>query len=162
MYKLLIFSALISFINACTTAPDFSVVPNISYISISRNAVIQTQVNLKMDSLQIKIKFEDGDGDLYDGDKHHLFVIDKRQDTLFTSFSIPQYPNLGRNKGISGEITFQLYDFCCIPPPTVAPTCSPDPKFPKDEVIYQIYIIDKAGHKSNIIETPPITIQCTK
>ncbi len=159
MYKLLIFSVLISVVCACTPAPDFSVVPKLTFNSVSRNTIRQSTL-LPLDSIQIKFNYEDGDGDLYSKDVVNVFLIDKRQNAEASTYVIPKIPNLGKNKGISGEITLTMYAPCCLPPN--GNPCEKLADFPTDKAVYQIYIKDQAGNKSNVIETTPITIQCIK
>ena len=36
----------------------------------------------------------------------------------------------------------------------------PDQLYPTDTLVYSLYIRDRAGHKSNIIYTPPIILLC--
>jgi len=65
-------------------------------------------------------------------------------DTLWFNGRIPYLTPIGKNKAISGEI----YDTLFINNYTS----------PYDTIKYQIYIQDRALHKSNVVETPEIII----
>ena len=115
------------------------------------------------DEVTITIKFTDGDGDLISEDNQaSVFFMDMRDSTSFIRFALPQIPEIGVNNGISGEISMTLsepFGFCCIYP-NGAPACQPADGFPTNELIYEIFMEDRAGHRSNIIRTDPLTIRC--
>lgn len=63
-------------------------------------------------------------------------------DTLNYAFRFESLTPSGRHKAIRGDIEVQI---------------SPSPyKNARDTVIYKFFIYDRALHKSNLIETPPI------
>jgi hypothetical protein len=114
----------------------------------------------QQDSVWLTIAFTDGDGDLgnngNDRDSVNVFVIDKRKNQQSETFRIPYVPDEGAGNGISGDIKLLLFTTCC----DVIPPCEPSITKPIDTLVYQISIKDRAGHKSNVVETPNIYLQC--
>jgi len=49
---------------------------------------------------------------------------------------------------------------CCIHPNQNDGCNSDFSDYPIDSLIYEVYIIDRSGNKSNVIETAPITLLC--
>jgi hypothetical protein len=145
------------FWEACTKAPDFPIVPVISNLRINKDVLLQGFSN--QDTLLFIFDFTDGDGDLGSEDSLNIFVIDNRDNNVFESYRIPFLPIQGAKNGIEGTITAKANTTCCIFPDNTPP-CSPSSSFPRDTVLYSIYIVDRAGNKSNTLSTPPITILC--
>ena len=56
------------------------------------------------------------------------------------------------------------YTTCCLYPGGVFNACDQtEPavsQFPVDTLIYEIYIVDRAGHESNRVLTDPVFLQC--
>jgi hypothetical protein len=102
-----------------------------------------------LDTLIIKFSFTDGDGDLGGGDTTNVFLIDSRLGNAGESYLISDIPQAGATNGISGEITIMIPKIFCFPNSA-----------PRDSLIYSIQIVDKAGHQSNIIQTPAIELVC--
>ena len=152
---LLSFILLTFLIISCTKPPDYPNEPEIGFVGFSKNTLQQGDGN--NDSLNVVISFTDGDGDLGDRDSLNLFVTDKRTGFLQDRFKIPFIPEQGASNGISGEISFALYTTCCI---DYVNHTSCQPKSTPDTLIYEIYIMDRAKNKSNVIETAPIYLQC--
>lgn len=156
MKKIIFYIAALFLIECCTQAPDFSEVPAISFVSMSRNTMKQSK--FPTDSIRVVFSFQDGDGDINIKDSANVFIIDKRQNALQEQYVIPMVPKLGSNKGISGEISITIHTTCCLPPN--GKPCEKLVDFPRDSLVYQIYIKDKAGNKSNVIETKPVFLDC--
>jgi hypothetical protein len=117
------------------------------------------QGTFQQDSVWVTISFTDGDGDLGSKDSLNVFLLDKRYPKITTpaeTFRIPYVPDQGAGNGISGDIKLLLFTTCC----NVIPPCEPSITKPIDTLVYQIAIKDRAGHKSNVIETPNIYLQC--
>lgn len=118
------------------------------------------QDQFNTDSVLVTIFFTDGDGDLgNDEGNFDLFLMDTRDDFMPPGYRLPRVPELGAGNGISGEISFVLFTTCCFFPDGQDP-CTPSTTYPIDTVTYLIYIKDRAGNKSNLIETPPISLLC--
>ena len=142
---------------SCLKAPDYPIEPVINFISLSKDVVKQSQFNL--DSTYITFGFTDGDGDLGDKDSVIIFLTDQRIKTNPIVYKIPLLAQNSGAKGISGEIKLRVYSECCIYPNGETP-CFPSITYPTDTLVYSLYIKDRAGHKSNIIYTPPIILLC--
>ncbi len=116
------------------------------------------------ESLVISIDFEDGDGDLGDlpdDTLDNFFLVDSR--TGFVDrFNIPSITPDGSVRSISGIVDITIPSECCLPiNPGGIPCSVIDTEYnPTDEVIFDVYVIDRAGNQSNIVQTPPITIIC--
>ncbi len=114
------------------------------------------------DSLIVRFRFEDGDGDIGrddQGDANNIFFIDERTGTLDNTFGIPAIPQEGAGNGVEGEVRIVLFSTCCIYTDGQDP-CLPNPSTPFDTIQYRIYITDQAEHKSNEILTTPIFLKC--
>lgn len=133
---------------SCVKPPKFSETPEITFVSINDTSIMQ-----QTDSIRMTISFKDGDGDL--GSKANdtstnCFITDHRPgkpDYTYT-YKIPYITPKGTTKDISGTVDINLPGITCIPLHAV------------DSVIYKIVIMDRAGHKSNQVETPLIVVQC--
>jgi len=150
------------FLSSCIKPPDYPIVPNISFKSLSKNTMKQGQ-SPNDDFLYLTINFTDGDGDIGNeaGDtttKYNIEIRDTRDSSLIP-YKAPFVPLLGANNGISGEIEIKLFTTCCYYSDGFRP-CEPHPSIPADTLTYQVAIFDRAGHKSNVIETPQIYLDC--
>ncbi len=133
----------------CVKAPTFPIEPVLTMDSVSK-----THLKQFADSLVIHFSFTDGDGDLGDPDKVNTFVTDVRPTAGYqltdSIWRIPLIPRKGSLKQISGRITLTLpvgYTLCL-------------PMKAMDTMYYKIKIVDRAGHESNSIQTPPLILDC--
>jgi len=146
----------------CITAPDYPSTPEIEFISFSN--LVMDQAPLNSDTTILSIKFTDGDGDI--GFEQgmlgeNIFIVDNRTNEVFDRFRAPAIPPEGANNGVSGEINMVLLNTCCVfPPQDSIPVCESPEQYPTNELTFTVYIVDRAGNKSNEIITPPITINC--
>jgi len=162
------FIIILFLINGCVSAPVYDIVPEIKFLSLSRNVIDQ------LDSLSIEFTYTDGDGDLgfetpdtescnlcdsscYDHPTFTLFLLDDRTNCL-TLFNIPYIPPKGSSDDISGKVTFVKSNICCISPNNEV--CIPMPAYPFDTIRYTVQLKDRAGNFSNQIELPPIVVRC--
>ncbi len=159
--KVVVFLGAIPFlsgiISSCGGGSTFPIEPEITMVGISKDTLAQSFLNT--DSLIIEIDFKDGDGDLGSAVAPNFFVRDSRDGTVLES-KMNELPIHG-DKGISGTIRFTNYTTCCIYPDNTPP-CTASSTFPTDQLVYTIWLVDREGHKSNEIQTPPIYIDCTK
>jgi hypothetical protein len=154
--KLLTLSIIGMVMFSCARTPNISDIPEIEFISLSKNVMRQgIQDN---DSLNIIISFTDGDGDL-SSPEPNIFVIDNRTDEVYASFSVPEIPTSGLTNGIVGTIEMTIFNSCCIYPDGFPP-CERNVLFPENELTLDIYMIDRAGNKSNTVTTPVIRLLC--
>lgn len=143
----------------CTSPPDYPDEPVLEYIGVSKPSMVQG--NLPTDSIRIMFSFTDGDGDI--GDEENvadIFLVDKRTEFQSNTFSVPLVPVQGVGNGISGEISVLVFTSCCIFPDGGPLPCETWDQYPVDELIYEIYMMDRAGNKSNVIVTEPIQLLC--
>lgn len=153
---------------ACTKKDVYPIEPHIDFKSFEK--ILDPKVNDTVGV--IGLYFTDGDGDLglrptdtsinY---RYNLFIkyFEKKKgkfeeiilttlntqtqklDTLWFHSRIPYLTPAGNSKAISGEI----YDTLFINNLSSSPS---------DTIKYQIYIQDRALHKSNVVETPEIVV----
>jgi hypothetical protein len=160
MKKVVILSGviLVAAFATCIRPPDYPIEPQITFKSLSKTTMRQGSLN--QDSLFLTLGFTDGDGDLgtvgQSKDSLNVFLIDKRYNRDAEAFRMPFVPEAGARNGISGDIRILLFTTCC----KVLPACEPSTIKPIDTLRYDIYITDRAGHKSNLVETAPILLQC--
>ncbi len=145
-------------LTSCLNPPEYPIEPQIEFLRMTKGTMIQNQLNT--DSLLLTIGFTDGDGDIgLEGGGFDLFITDTRDNVMPPAYRIPKVPEQGIGNGISGEISFIIYTTCCYFPNGQDP-CTSSTTYPVDTLSYLVYINDRAGHQSNVIETPPILLQC--
>lgn len=145
---------------ACTKPPDYSDTPEIAFANLSKNTMVAAADF--SDNLILTISFTDGDGDIGINDgTPSVYFKDLRDGSEFISFVAPEIPEQGVGNGISGEMYIDVNTTCCIHPIDSLDGCLADfSDFPSDILVYEVYIKDRAGNKSNVIETDPITLIC--
>lgn len=158
----LLASGLAFLLFSCVQPPNYPNTPEITYIGLNQPSIVQGNTNAPLDTLEITFAFTDGDGDLgIEGNTFDIFLTDSRDG--FTDIKkLPIIPDQGIGNGISGEITVRLpnrLNICCTYPDG-STSCVPNPNFPTDTMSYSIQIQDRAGNKSNKIQTETITILC--
>ncbi len=154
--------AIASFLFAsCITPPDYPVEPTISFHSWNRDTMLQGFND--EDFVLATLEFTDGDGDIGNEDGEvTLFVLDLRDSTFNNSADkLPVVPEPGASNGISGDITFKIFQTCCLPPPEIFTfSCAPAPLYPIDTVLFEVWIKDRAGNESNHVIVDPIYLLC--
>lgn len=153
----------ITMIIACTKPPDYSDTPEIAFISYSNSTMTQGSQNEEFTTLTIS--FTDGDGDIGIDDEPTVFFKDLRDGTEIITAAATPIPEQGVGNGISGEMYIKVNTTCCIhPDPLLAPDGCGAPfeatGITKDTLVYEVYIKDRAGNKSNVIETGPLILLC--
>ena len=152
--KKIFFLAIITslLIYGCVEPPDYPNEPVIEFRAVNSNQLVARTIpedaSRQLDTLYISFGFTDGDGDL-GSDSLNVFVTDKRTGNADEVYSIGEIPQAGATNGISGEITVMIPEVFCFPNSN-----------PRDTLIYEIQIFDKAGNASNVIETSPIILIC--
>lgn len=138
---------------SCFNAPEYPDVPEIKLKEIRTSR----DTPFSGDSVIVVLSFKDGDGDL--GKRNsldtipNLFIIDKRFGIIDSlSFSIPNIPQNGSVKDVSGNININLLAkiYC-------------NPLFPektKDTLEFSFQVRDRAGNFSNMISTGAFEIIC--
>jgi len=158
MYKYILFiAACICLFNSCLQEPSFDVVPRIEFRSITKTMMPQARPDFQ-DTTLTTIFFEDGDGDL-GGDSLAIFVIDTRTNEIDIQFRFVEIPIEGVSNAISGTIAFPIFASCCIYETGQIP-CTPSIPLIEQEVVYEIFVMDRAGNESNRIQIPAISLVC--
>lgn len=143
--RLLQFSCLIGLLGlaACGEEAADPAIPVISYISITPNPAIAYN-----DQLVLRITYEDGNGDLGENTAgvRNLFVKDSRNDITY-SYRINQLAPSGATIAIQGEIDINLNQAILLSETTT-----------KEEVVYEVYLTDRAGNESNLITTDTLLV----
>lgn len=146
-------------LKSCTTTNDFSNIPRIEKIEISKTEVVQGSIN--NDSILLIIHFTDGDGDFGSDTQENIFIEDSRTKTLVSAYKAPKVPEQGSGNGIAGKIWVTVYSSCCITPQN--PNCCLDnfgcPPF--NELSYKVSIRDRGGNNSNSVQSPTIRLLCS-
>lgn len=145
---------------ACVRPPDYPIEPRLEFTSISKNTVVQDGSVGPRDTFYLTVSFTDGDGDIgFQNTDSTLYVLDTRKNggRINDVQGLPYVPEQGAGNGIAGDIQMRIFGSCC--KNDLVP-CSPSTRFPRDTVVYEVYIKDRAGHESNRIKTPPIYILC--
>lgn len=139
--------------SSCRKASSISDIPKITFTSLT-----SIEYNTGKDSIGLlEFAYEDGDGDLgslsTDSTSYrNLFVkYFVKENGVFTApvllvgfdATIPNLTPKAKNKSISGDIAYSLI----LPPGVVS-----------DTIKFEVYIIDRANHKSNVIETNELVI----
>ncbi len=147
-------------ISSCAKKPDYPIEPKLEFIKLDKNTIVQGDLNT--DSIVIYLKFTDGDGDIGFDTKdslQNLFVIDSRTGNFAERVKIPTLPETGFENGVSGEIELLLYTTCCLFDDNIPP-CSVIDGIPTDTLTYKIFMVDRANHISDTVETTPIILRC--
>ena len=128
---------------SCTKDETLSVVPAIEFQNI--NPLIAQEY---IDDIIITISYTDEDGNLGENnpDIHNLFVQDNRNDIEY-EYRIPELTPSGSDISITGNFNI-----------TINGSGITD-ESSSQQVSYAIYVIDRAGNKSNTITTSLIVIQ---
>lgn len=168
MRNLLFIALVLSIIFSCVSPPEYPKEPIIEYVGLNKGSIIQGSSNQTPDSVVVTFSYTDGDGNIgapSDGDfQNNIFITDSR-DGFTQTVSVPFIPSLGVGNGISGEVSFAIYNvnggMCCIfNDKNGQDPCTASLQFPTDTLSYTIYIIDQEGNESNRIETEPIVLFC--
>ena len=119
-----------------------SAVPEITFLTVAPTTVIEFQ-----DSLVFTISYNDGDGDLGENsaDVKNLFLTDNRIGITYT-YRIRQLAPDGANIAIQGNLN------------TVLKNIAVTDSSAQQQATFSIYVVDRAGNKSNTVNSPVITI----
>ena len=111
-------------------------------LSISNDTIVEFQ-----ESISFSIRYEDGDGDLGNPDPNvnSLFVKDSRLQNEDAFYVQPLAP-VGESISITGSLTIELASTFILG------------NADTELVTFTIYMLDRSGNKSNVIETEVITI----
>lgn len=153
-------------LSSCYKEPNFSMTPEISFASITKDMRLDQFTGARKDSIIVSINFKDGDGDLgYNTEEigstiprtDYNFVIKslRSKNGKFTEFKPEEtlsgfFPRLKTDDKIGpieGKLSYRIQIETAFWP------------FKKDTVKFEIYIKDRAGNVSNTTETDPVIIK---
>ncbi|MCB0660689.1 MAG: hypothetical protein KDC04_07125 [Saprospiraceae bacterium] len=154
-------SGLCILLHSCVVPPDYSITPTLEFVSYSKDTM--DQGSILNDSTFLTLYFTDGDGDFGEDIKTNATNItlkDLRTGEVFRNYKAPIIPETGTSNGIAGTIKIKVYTTCCIfPIDTGLIPCESDPDY-SNTLTFEIFITDRAGHVSNTLVTPPLTLKC--
>ena len=153
--------------SSCLKGPEYAIEPFITNVTIDK-----VEIDNFTESFVVSIDFEDGDGDLGadpEGDPEqafdNVFLIDNRVniglDSLFIRpFSVQTLTPSGGTQAIDGTIRVTINEICCFNE-SGSSACFPnDVRIDVNELVFDVYLEDRAGNRSNIVKAPPLTIRC--
>lgn len=161
MKKWLFVIVLAALLVGCRHEEKFSTTPHIEFVSIEK---VDNGTNVD-DQANLVFSFQDGDGDigLDNADTAGVFHVDsayyynlfvdyyEKQNGVWTLMNLPatlnaRIPHLSDNvpESIEGKLTILTY--------------INNYSSPYDTVKLSFYLVDRALHKSNVVETPEIII----
>ena len=152
--KKLIFASLtlgIVVLGSCLNGNEYPPEPDIKFLSFTSTDSLNLFGQIS-NLLVLTFEFTDGDGDIgaEEGDTIiNMFVSEYgilnkvQQSPTPLRYTIPSITQSGQNKSLKGEIDIKI---------TLLPF------FSYDSVLYDIYIVDRSGNKSNLITTPIIPL----
>lgn len=142
-------------LNACFNAPTYNSVPEIKFNRWQAKSFPVQMADNSSDSLSLYFDFTDGEGDLGDTTTGvtNIFIKDLKTN-LIDKYSMDPVPQNGSVNDISGTIEVKLG-------PNLLGRCLlPNISKPIDTTKYEVYIMDRAGNKSNTIITSEIQFEC--
>jgi hypothetical protein len=145
-------------ISSCKKTRETNVGPSIEFVYFGPTATAPySYLRTNVDSAVLVFKMADADGDLGNSRTGaDIYVKDARFDTAgFIGYSFPQDIDTtieDPNKGITGTCTFYFI------PALISPRAD-SVHIHGDTTRFVVYIMDRAGHKSDSIVTPTIIIK---
>ncbi len=142
-YLFLVYIALVLF--SCKKDENLlplSTTPAIKILDISNDTIVEFTEQLKLN-----LEYEDGDGDLgnKDTDINSLFLKDSRLEFADEYYIAPLAPE-GSQISIKGTLNITLSSAFVLGNGT------------SEKTYFEIWMVDRIGHKSNIVRTKEITI----
>ncbi|MEM1216769.1 MAG: hypothetical protein AAGJ82_13830 [Bacteroidota bacterium] len=153
-------------ITSCINPPDFPIEPVLTYEGTNKDALFQNAPGFPNDTLEIYLKFTDGDGDIdTEEDQANIDIKDSKGlwEGVPVLYSIPAIPEEGTGNGIRGDLTLRITNggLCCVNSSGIL--CQTNfPAGAADTISFTIQVTDNAGNKSNIIRTDVIELMCTQ
>jgi hypothetical protein len=149
IYSILFLIFSISLLSSCKDKEGITEIEETPFIELK--SINKTTIKAFEDSIVFEIFYRDGNGDLGENNDgiENLFLIDSRNQITY-SYRIPQLaPDLEENKSIAIQGTLNV---------VLKNTTLLDENLTEEKTIYSIYMIDRAGNKSNTVISEEITI----
>jgi len=160
--------------SSCVKKENYSIIPAITY-----NSFIPFCSGSTTDSAYLRVNFTDGDGDIGypQGDVSapkdffvvpYIYVYSTKSfqpitnttnntvDTVMFSYLIPNITPSGSDKELNGIIQINLEDFIQEDISSLVTNPTFNSIANVHELQFQVWIFDRAGHKSNVITTPVV------
>jgi len=147
--------ALLGSVSSCVSPPEYPLEPVLTFESISSTSLVEGS----QDTVFLRFAFTDGDGDLGHGDPQapepdttrNVFLSDSRVPGFPIFYHIDEVAQSDNVQAISGfiDLRFNPGFFACL---------SLDE--PQDTLSLSLYVVDRAGNRSNSIRTPLLTLTC--
>ncbi len=141
-------------IPSCVSPPEYPLEPVLEFVSLSSTTLDEGL----QDTVYLRFSFTDGDGDIGHGDPQaeeadttrNVFLEDSRVPGFPIFYHIDAVEQAKNVQAISGfiDLRFNPGFFACLNLEA------------RDTLILSLYIVDRAGRRSNTITTPPLTIEC--
>lgn len=146
---------LVTAIFSCKKKSAISKIPVIGLVNMQPDHIKLTNAE---DTLYLLFNIADGDADLGNVGSPDVYMIDSRAaDTMNVNtdtvkLNFPDIPEkaLNPDKGAEGQLLVPLWS---------GNLHMRDDQRDKDTLTYEIYIVDKAGNKSNHVTTPTIYLE---
>lgn len=141
---------LIPFLFSCKDKEAITEIEETPFIELK--SISKSTVKAFEDSIVFEIFYRDGNGDLGENNDgiENLFLIDSRNQITYP-YRIPQLaPDLEENESISIQGTLNV---------VLKNTTLLDESLTEEKTTYSIYMIDRAGNKSNTVVSEEITIK---
>jgi hypothetical protein len=144
--------ALVLGASSCVSPPEYPVEPFLEFASISRTDFSESLE----EAIVLRVSFTDGDGDIGHGSPsegdttRNVFLEDSRVPGFPINYHIDAVEGVGNISAISGfiDLRFNPGFFACLGTE------------PSDTLSLSLYLIDRAGNRSNTIRTPVLTLRC--
>ena len=160
-YYLFLFVFFIGLFTACLKPDEFDDIPEITNISFTKN-----NIHCGTDSVIAIIEFQDGDGDVGTTESTvNLYFQESRPDIGLDSvflyeFSVHDLEPEGIIKAISGTIDVVVTGGTYCWDTSGGVYCDNAPEVKSNQIVYDVWLYDKSGRKSNVYQTPAIHLSC--
>lgn len=141
---------------SCIESPDYPISPEIKFIAFEKDTIRQD------DWTKFSFSFVDGDGDIGSEQEPNVFLKDLRQEAALPEiFVMPKLPVEGSGNGVEGVATMDYQATRCIYPNGKSGLDNWQEGFQEFEpVVFELYIVDRAGNESNRVITDTLYLSC--
>lgn len=123
--------------------PPISNIPEIELSGTSSTSINQ------FDDITLTVKYTDGNGDLGESDANinSIFVTDNRDISIVHKFHLQPLAPIGQDVAIQGNLKIKIENVILL-----------DQSNTSENASFSVYILDRAGNKSNIVTSPSVRI----
>lgn len=149
--KLISILSIFVFISSSCEKKTYPIEPQLNFISMSETEVPEGVNQV----VQVVFGFSDGDGDIgYNAldSTNNIFFTDKRYDSTTFRFQFPEITAENNpEQGVKGKFAVDLNAGFLFKRTDTAHTDF-------DTIVWEVYIVDQAGRKSNVVETSSLIL----